>query len=687
MSSSEPTNGGSAPPDPSDRELLESLRAGDDEAYGRLWRRHQPAALRAARQYDRGPEAEDIAAEAFARVLDTVRQGDGPLEAFRAYLLRSVAQVAQNARSRRGLSGQVGGYGDATLEALDQHFIARAYDQLTPEQREILWYIDVERLPLGDAATMLGVAPGTAATLAAEARDALGREYLQVHMEQRADQPGCAATLERVPTYIRGGAGTLQRMRIERHIGGCASCSLAVAELNEIGAGLREVLGPLVLGTAASFGYFAESTDDFGGTETGATPAREPSALGSSARDSAASNASASHASVSDIAAWNGSALASGIGASAGLLAADRWRDGAEDVRHDGHAERPLVVGVAAGSARDDGGAAYGGASYEPKDNRSGSGYAGAKDDADTSSHGDTGSSESRDAAEPDAVEPWADDADPYESVPTDLRRFATPKAAAVAGVAVLALSGLALAGVLMGGEDDTAEPARVQAAETPNTGAKRSPEDRTGTRPEPTPSQTLDQEETDSGRRQQQQPVRFGGQWSPSTPSPEQEESTPSPSRRPTLQPPRVDGEDGGSSGEGGVEPLRVTAEVLSDEQWRTGHGVTYVALQADRLEPGATVRLELDAPTFTHLTAPVGTLPDGPTLSAADDDTWTCQVSGLVSASGYDCTAKADARGRILAVFSTRSTLGALNRAAYDVSYLFRSGLEVETGSVRVR
>jgi RNA polymerase sigma factor (sigma-70 family) len=95
---------------PSDRELLEAVREGDDEAYAQLWRRHHPAALRAARQFDHSTEAEDIAAEAFARVLNAVRQGNGPHEAFRAYLLRAVSNVAQNAaRSRRGLGlGQEG---------------------------------------------------------------------------------------------------------------------------------------------------------------------------------------------------------------------------------------------------------------------------------------------------------------------------------------------------------------------------------------------------------------------------------------------------------------------------------------------------------------------------------------------------------------------------------------------------
>lgn len=680
MSSSEPTNGGSAPPAPSDRELLESLRAGDDEAYGRLWRRHQPAALRAARQYDRGPEAEDIAAEAFARVLDTVRQGDGPLEAFRAYLLRSVAQVAQNARAQRSLSEGGLGYGDATLEALDEHFIARAYDQLTPEQREILWYIDVERLPLGDAATMLGVAPGTAATLAAEARDALGREYLQVHLEQRADQPGCAATLERVPTYLRGGVTTLQRMRIDRHIGGCGSCSLAVAELNEIGAGLREVLGPLVLGTAAaSFGYFAESAEELAGrnrTEPGDASAAEAAA---STGAVATHRSTVEAASAMDGAAGRGSEHAGGLAVATAGGAAYAGAD------LDPADLDPADLNRADSDRAGFDGSAYDSADHEPGHLDAAAGLAGASSAADAHAH--QRSAGSADARGP--FEAWADDdSEADDSAPSDLRRFATPKAAAVAGVAVLALSGLALAGVLMGGEDDTTDPgARVQAAESRSPGKNQSPGDQASSRPEPTSTQGQEQEqgqeEPGTGR---ERPARLGTDWPPSTPGPGNDQPGTSPSPNQTLEPPRSDGDDGGNGGGvGGAEPLRVSGEVLSGDQWRTENGVSYVAIQADRLEPGAAVRMEIDAPTFTHLTEPVGTLPKRPPLP--DDDAWTCQASGTVSVSGYDCYGQADSRGRITVVLTTRSTLGVLNRAAYDVTYLFRSGFEVETGSVRVR
>lgn len=260
-------NGDETPNGPSDRELLADLRAGDDDAYAELWRRHHPAALRAAHQYDHSGEAEDIAAEAFARVLDAVRHGNGPTEAFRAYLLRAVSNVAQNAaRARRRsvpsddeavLDSPVE-LDDPAIEALDQHYITQAYERLTPAQKEVLWYVEVERMQTKEAAAFLGVSANAAAQLSGRAREALSREYLQVHIQQHGDNSGCKNTLGKLGAYVRGTLSLLSRRQVDSHLKHCAKCALAMADLKEIGASLRVVLGHLVLGSTIAFsGYFA----------------------------------------------------------------------------------------------------------------------------------------------------------------------------------------------------------------------------------------------------------------------------------------------------------------------------------------------------------------------------------------------------------------------------------------------
>jgi RNA polymerase sigma factor (sigma-70 family) len=82
---------------PSDADLIERMRAGDDTAYEELYRRHATAVRRYARTCCRDAHtADDLTAEVFARMLQAVRGGSGPEHAVRAYLLTSVRRVAAN---------------------------------------------------------------------------------------------------------------------------------------------------------------------------------------------------------------------------------------------------------------------------------------------------------------------------------------------------------------------------------------------------------------------------------------------------------------------------------------------------------------------------------------------------------------------------------------------------------------
>ena len=64
--------------DVSDAELVASVRAGDEHAYGVLYRRHHRAALRFARALaGRSGDAEDLVADAFTRVLAALTRATG----------------------------------------------------------------------------------------------------------------------------------------------------------------------------------------------------------------------------------------------------------------------------------------------------------------------------------------------------------------------------------------------------------------------------------------------------------------------------------------------------------------------------------------------------------------------------------------------------------------------------------
>src|SRR5260370_39865893 len=69
---------------------------GAETSYAELYIEHAPAARRVALSLVPRDVADDIVAEAFARVLAATREGGGPSHAFRAYLLRAVRNLAHD---------------------------------------------------------------------------------------------------------------------------------------------------------------------------------------------------------------------------------------------------------------------------------------------------------------------------------------------------------------------------------------------------------------------------------------------------------------------------------------------------------------------------------------------------------------------------------------------------------------
>jgi DNA-directed RNA polymerase specialized sigma24 family protein len=83
----------------SDAELLNTIRSGGTGAPALLRGRHATAARTLAGQLVSGQAAaDDVAARAFAQVLDAIRRGGGPTDAFRPYLLTAIRRAADGSR-------------------------------------------------------------------------------------------------------------------------------------------------------------------------------------------------------------------------------------------------------------------------------------------------------------------------------------------------------------------------------------------------------------------------------------------------------------------------------------------------------------------------------------------------------------------------------------------------------------
>lgn len=251
----------------SDAELITAVRAGDLEAYGALFERHSQAAHRLARQLVRSTDSDDLVAESFTRVLATLQNGKGPDESFRAYLLTAMrrmhvdrAKAAQRVRvtdDESELDRHVE-WVDPSEMRFEQTAAAQAFGSLPERWQMVLWHLDVEGQKPGDIAPLLGMSANSVSALAYRAREGLRQAYLQGHLspEQSAE---CRATTSMLGAHVRGGLSSRDTVKVEAHLDTCARCMGLSLELDEVNQHLSGLLGPALLGGAAS-GYLAAGT-------------------------------------------------------------------------------------------------------------------------------------------------------------------------------------------------------------------------------------------------------------------------------------------------------------------------------------------------------------------------------------------------------------------------------------------
>jgi DNA-directed RNA polymerase specialized sigma24 family protein len=215
----------------SDAELLNAIRSGDPRPYDLLRARHAAAARRLAGHLVADPAAADAAvAEAFEQVLDAIRRGGGPTDAFRPYLLTAVRRAAGNVAGAGPQvpideqqipdPGQL--LADPATTDLAASPIVAAFLSLPERWRAVLWHTDVEGATPPQAARLLGLPEAGAADLADQARAGLARAY-------------------RPPQQAAGHATA----------GAAAALDDAHADADAASAALRSTLAPLVLGEAA----------------------------------------------------------------------------------------------------------------------------------------------------------------------------------------------------------------------------------------------------------------------------------------------------------------------------------------------------------------------------------------------------------------------------------------------------
>ncbi len=240
----------------SDEDLILLAREGDRTAFGELWTRHARSGITVARRFTSSLDAEDLVAEAFARIYQRVLDGGGPDGAFRPYLYTTIRNLASRWGSDRH-DIQIEDIEDLrddnlpedpSMVALDAHLTASAFSSLPDRWQSVLWYTEVEGMAPQDVAPILGLTANGVAALAYRAREGLRTAWLQAHVSEAGTTADCRWTMRRLGEHARNTLTDRERRRFDAHLGSCEKCGSIALEVDEVGSSIAVVMLPILLG-------------------------------------------------------------------------------------------------------------------------------------------------------------------------------------------------------------------------------------------------------------------------------------------------------------------------------------------------------------------------------------------------------------------------------------------------------
>jgi RNA polymerase sigma factor (sigma-70 family) len=236
----------------SDADLVVGIRAGGASAAEGLYVRYLERTRAVAQAVERDPDAvEDLVAESFTRVFESIRAGRGPMLDIGSYLAAVVRHLAID-RVRRSSRlvhvddveqlTEATAAGDLDEDGLvpdaahrpvspvgvligefERRVARTALDRLAPSVQEVLLHTVVNGESAGETAAALGVSAPSVASRAYRARERLRQEYLSAQVPP-TDVAECAVCTDLLGAYVRGALRIRRHRQVEQHLGRCAEC-------------------------------------------------------------------------------------------------------------------------------------------------------------------------------------------------------------------------------------------------------------------------------------------------------------------------------------------------------------------------------------------------------------------------------------------------------------------------------
>ncbi|KRA39213.1 MULTISPECIES: sigma-70 family RNA polymerase sigma factor [unclassified Nocardioides] len=239
-------------PEPSldDTELLTRARTGDGAAIGELYELHRNAAHRLAVLLVGFDDADDLLADAFARVVARFTVGGGPTSNFHGYLFTTMRNRHRDLRRRGGHEEPASDHPwllDAAIapledpaEDFDAELAAAALASLPDAWQQVIRLLEVEERSIAETAALMGLQPAAVSSLAYRGREGLRAAYLDQFVRREPGQTSeCHWVRERLGRYVRSTLSSPVSCRVDAHLSSCATCPPLLADLEQVNRRLR----------------------------------------------------------------------------------------------------------------------------------------------------------------------------------------------------------------------------------------------------------------------------------------------------------------------------------------------------------------------------------------------------------------------------------------------------------------
>lgn len=215
---------------------LERFRAGDTEAFGELFTQYQWLAVGYARKFTSSlQDAEDLAQDAFAKVLRALKCGKGPLVSMRFYLLTAVRTIAID-RSRRKESQEITASQEELASLWERsHFgdeyeladwVVEGFNALPERQQFVVWQHAIEGRSFTSIAPELDISLASASRDYSRAMKQLRSTFARCSANASPD-PVCALFADQLNEPAKS-----RSVELSEHLESCANCRAIVKRLN-----------------------------------------------------------------------------------------------------------------------------------------------------------------------------------------------------------------------------------------------------------------------------------------------------------------------------------------------------------------------------------------------------------------------------------------------------------------------